>query len=106
VLSGVSGPEFQPAGAGGAIWRQLVVTVTPAGVEARWDGQPFAMSAERLAESVARDMEALGQQLPGDSFLRSLRPIFSSRGGVGIFLARGSASIRSVTLTPLPARDE
>jgi hypothetical protein len=81
------------------------MTVTPDGVDAEWDGHPFGMSATALAKTIAQEMPQVWKQYPEDPFVGKVRPEFVTRGGLGFYLFRGSASFRGVTVTPLDTGD-
>jgi hypothetical protein len=103
-MRGAPGPHFQPAGGEGkGAWHDLALTVTPAGVTAEWDGQPFALDAAAIRQSAEQGVALVQKLHPGNSFIQQLRPAFPVRGGFGLYLWRGSASFRSATITPLPA---
>jgi serine/threonine-protein kinase len=103
--SGRSGPQFEPAGEGRGGWHDLVVTVSPDGLMAEWDGQEFALGRDAITKSAANGMDNLRPLKRDNPFVQRLRPTFSPRGGFGLHLYRGSASFRSVTVAPITPTD-
>src|SRR5262249_50096691 len=104
-MPGWPGPRFEPAGEGRGRWHDLTVTVTPSGVVAEWDGQPFEVPGAEIAPRVAREIARMRPRYPGDPFVQNLQPQFVVRGGLGLYLLRGSASFAAVTVTPLGDAD-
>jgi eukaryotic-like serine/threonine-protein kinase len=99
IFSGTTGPHFKPLGTRSGVWHDLKVTVTPEIVTAQWnDEPPFSMTRSRIEESVTR---ALSTPLEPKPARPDFVPTFSARGGVGLYLRKGSASFRSVTITLL-----
>jgi serine/threonine protein kinase len=96
------GPSFSPAGEGLGGWHRLVVTVTPEGVGAEWDGMPFSVTAAEISRAAESASEGLRHRRPDDPDAQALHPEFAPGGGLGLFLSKGSASFRSATITPLP----
>jgi hypothetical protein len=99
-FAGAAGLPFKPLGEENGTWYDLELTVTPAGVTIRVDGKTFTVSA--------RDFETGLRQGFRDSPPTQLDPAaskslleFRGRGGLGLYVWRGSASFRSVTVTPL-----
>jgi serine/threonine protein kinase len=85
--SGVAGPLFEPSGFIGGPWRRLSIRVSPASIDAIWDGQslpPFqtSMAKQALQEFTGRDHSQL------------------QHAGIGLYVCRGAASFRNVTITP------
>lgn len=99
-MKGRIGPKFVPAGEGKA-WRDLTITVTSEEVTAEWDGQTLHLNREEIAAAVAAAMDRLRPLYPEFPLLQSAQPQFAPRGGLGLYLYRGSASFRDVTVTPL-----
>lgn len=97
------GPRFAPAGEGLTEWHHLTVTVAPDGVEAQWDGQPFSMTAVEIGQATEVGTKKLRQLFAKNPSVQTLHPTFSPRGGLGLFLLRGSASFRAAKVTPLQA---
>ena len=99
-LAGVAGPFFKPSGENNARWHDLEVTVTPESVLARWDGQPFTISTAQIQQNV--DINLLqNPPRPESPLSREFSSEFKPRGGLGLYIWRGSASFRAVTITPL-----
>jgi serine/threonine-protein kinase len=90
------GPRFKPHGERNGLWHDLEVTVTPGRVTARWDGQAFSRTPSEIQKAVNLQLTSSPIPLAGP-----FRPQFSPRGGLGLLLWKGSASFRSVTVTPL-----
>jgi serine/threonine-protein kinase len=99
----VPGPRFEPLGESNGRWHDLEVTVTPSEVTARWDGQAFSTRTETVKNGLSRFMK-LSPPKPGGPVPMGFVPIYDPRGGLGLYVYRGLASFRAVTLTPLPAR--
>jgi serine/threonine-protein kinase len=100
-LGGATGPRFKPAGEERGGWHPIEVVVTPEQVAASWHGQAFSLTAGRLRDIVQEEMAAMRPVFPPGSFVQRLRPTFAPRGGLGLYVFRGSASFRAVTVTPL-----
>jgi serine/threonine-protein kinase len=99
-LNGASGPRFKIRGEENGHWYELELTVTPEGVAVRLDEQNFFVATRDIQKNLRADFghyppPKVGQLAPG-SF-----PEFRGRGGLGLYVWRGSASFRSVTVTPL-----
>jgi serine/threonine-protein kinase len=99
MLGGVAGPWFKPHGELNGIWHDLEVTVTPELVTASWDGQPFSTNPVKIQE----DLKILPSLIrPANSPVpQEFVPRFSPRGGLGLYLWKGSASFRAASVTPL-----
>jgi hypothetical protein len=100
-LGRLGGPEFAPSG--GTAWRDVSLAVTPEGVTATWDGVPFVLTAASMINGIPAQLELAAREVPAGHALKRLRPVYAPRGGLGITLTRGSVSVRSAVLTPLPA---
>jgi hypothetical protein len=100
-LPGTGGPTFKPFGQNNGLWHDLEVIVTPESVSARWNGQPFSTTPSVINHDVNRILTMYPLVLNGP-LQQKFRPTFGARGGLGIYLWRGSASFRAVTVTPLP----
>ncbi|MFO0847195.1 MAG: serine/threonine-protein kinase [Gemmataceae bacterium] len=103
VMAGSAGPEFRPSG--GTAWRAIELTVRQDGVDASWDGQQMRFTAEDIRRNVAEHLQRVKPRFPNDPFVQQLHPSFAPRGGLGLYLQRGTASFRRVRvepLTPLP----
>jgi serine/threonine-protein kinase len=97
---GTSGPRFRPRGTKKGFWHDLEVTVTPGNVTARWnDHPPFTMTHREIQEGVTRILSA--PPSPAGASRPGFIPAFSTGGGLGLYVRKGSASFRSVTVTPL-----
>jgi serine/threonine-protein kinase len=92
---------FKPKGLGGD-WRQLVVEVTPEGVEGFLDGKPVGkLPASRWEEETQDAVASKRASDPNASWFQGLGPAYSPGGGVGLYVYRGSASFRRVVVGPL-----
>ena len=98
-MTRAAGPRFHPLGEQNGVWHDLEITVTPEGVTARWNGQSCSISTAQLESDIATDVER--STLPAGALPRGFRPKFDARGGLGLYVRRGSASFRAVTVTPL-----
>jgi serine/threonine-protein kinase len=99
-LAGIDGPPFKAVGETNVPWHHLELIVTPERVTARWDGQPFGMDAAKLRDNIHWDLTTYPPP-PGARLPRGFVPPFEERGGLGLYVFRGSASFRAVTITPL-----
>jgi hypothetical protein len=81
-------------------WHDLEVSVTPETVTARWDGQTFAKATPDIQKDINRFL-TLYPLPPGVLPRVGFLPTFEPRGGLGLFVFRGSASFRAVTVNPL-----
>lgn len=95
-FSGIAGPQFLPLGNGNDRWHDVELVVTPEGLSATWNGQSFSLPVDRLRRDVEKTTP---KDLPGD-----LRLTFDGGGGLGLYVRKGSASFRSITVTPLHDR--
>jgi serine/threonine-protein kinase len=98
---GRTGPMFAPAGEGLATWRELSLTVTPEKVRAEWDGHAFEMSAAEIASAVEAMRAAPVRSSETVEQMRRLKMSYTPRGGLGVYLERGSAMFIDVKVTPL-----
>jgi serine/threonine-protein kinase len=99
---GVAGPRYKPRGIAGDTWRELELVVTPEEITGSWDGKPFGPLTARDATVGFRIQctDAVNGH-PDDPLLVNIDPVYTPRGGVGLFVFRGSASFRSAVITPL-----
>ena len=99
-IAGVDGPLFKPFGETNGRWNDLEVTVTPECVTARWNGHPaFAVATAEIEQNVNEKLTERPPP-PGNPLSRVSPMKFNLRGGLGLYLWRGSASFRAVTITP------
>lgn len=98
-LGGVAGPDLLQLGEGNGRWHDLEVTVTPELVSARWDGQPFEISTARIQEIIDVHLTRFPPRAESP-LARGFSAEFNPRGGLGLYIWRGSASFRAVTITP------
>ena len=94
-----SGPRFETRESQNR-WHDLEVIVTPANVTARWNGQSFSVPTAEIQRRVHLDLE-MTPPPPTGPLPPGLRPKLETRGGLGLFISRGTAAFRRVTLTPL-----
>jgi serine/threonine-protein kinase len=103
----VQGRAFVPAGPGQAAWHGLAVEVTPEGVRGFWDGQEIgALSAGEFVQTTTAELARQARQPPGAVFLRELRLAYVPRGGLGLWVCRGSVSYSNVLVEPLGRRPD
>jgi serine/threonine-protein kinase len=98
---GPTGPRLEPLGEQNNRWFSLEVTVTPEGVTARLDGQQMTITREEIHRSSEKAVATLKVRHANDSAIQALRPAFVPRAGVGLMVARGSASLRNVVVEPM-----
>ncbi len=91
---------FDPAGFSGGVWRELALEVTPEGVRGFWGGEEVGLLT---ADEVVAPAQGVADHAhpPYAAFSRGLRPEFVPRGGLGLYVNRGSASFRHVVVEPL-----
>lgn len=100
----INGGRLPTHGPRNGIWHDLEVIVTPDTIIATVDGHRMEMPTAKLSgdslQSGAKDLRRLRS---GDPAFEKLRLEYAPRGGLGLSLApRSAASIRRVTVTPLP----
>ena len=93
------GPRFKPLGEWNGCWHDLELVVTPGRVTARWDGQPFSATAGEIQGRIASTYAMFPP--PAGRVGKGYVPRFETRGGLGLYVLRGFASFRAVTVTPL-----
>ncbi|MDR3636345.1 MAG: serine/threonine-protein kinase, partial [Isosphaeraceae bacterium] len=93
------GPRFKPREVHD-LWHDLEVIVTPEIVKVRWNGTPFSMPVPEIRRNVASDLARRPPQ-PDNPLSQCEVPAFDVRGGLGLYVWRGSASFRAVSVTPL-----
>jgi serine/threonine-protein kinase len=102
MFFGAMGPHFRHLGPYNGVWHNLEVVVTPEGITARWNGQTFTLTAAEIRKQLADQMPHKAKIMPTDLGLPAgFVPEFRPRGGVGLVIDIGSASFRSVRITPL-----
>jgi predicted Ser/Thr protein kinase len=83
-----------------APWRELAVKVTPEGVEAFWRNEHG--QRERIATVPARELEeALEQVKQANPEMKGIPTAFRPASGLGLFIYRGEASFRRISIKPL-----
>lgn len=98
-IAAAVGPRFKPQDVHDH-WHDLEVIVTPEVVSARWNGEPFSIPVSEMRRNVARELARHPPQ-PDNPLSQSELPAFDVRGGLGLYVWRGSASFRAVSITPL-----
>lgn len=93
------GPYFKPNENGDGVWKDLEIVVTPTKITAGWNGQTFSMTPAEVQKKI--DLEMTDHPNLDGSTPRGFIPKFELRGGLGLYVWKGSASFRSVTVTPL-----
>lgn len=93
-----------PSGLTNTGWRTLTVDVTPRMIRVTWDQDAngiveceFSALTKDSTGAIA-DAAKLGFVKP---WVGALRPGFNARGGVGLFVYRGSAAFKSVVIQPI-----
>jgi serine/threonine-protein kinase len=101
-LALVEGAAFKPSGQRGP-WHRLEVTVTPRRVAASWDGRDVGvLSAEKLTSGGQRVHAFWRKQRPERlGWLPEVPQAFPASGGLGLFVAQGSATFRKLVVSPL-----
>ena len=56
---------------------------------------------EAVREETTHFLQRRRPEFPNNPFVQQLQPAFDPHGGVGLYVLRGSASFRAVTMTPL-----
>jgi serine/threonine-protein kinase len=102
-MPGATGPNVETAGENHGGWHDLAISVTPAGLTATWDGQPFRLTSGDFSRIIDQQLGVLRPRYSGDPFVQVLSPQVHPRAGLGLYVRRGSASFRRVSLHPLPA---
>jgi serine/threonine-protein kinase len=111
---GIPGPEvnhraagcrpelFEPRGIDGGDWRRLSIVVTPSSVSAQWDAAvPIGeLSTATVSASAQQTWNEIRRRRP-DDIPNGISPTFAPRGGLGLFVSRGTASFRRVVVEPL-----
>jgi serine/threonine-protein kinase len=98
-LAEIHGPRFKPHGERSGIWHDLELTITPERVTAQWDGQPFGLATTDYRDQIHMQLKAFPPP-PVAPLPKDFLPPFEARGGLGLYVYRGSASFRAVTITP------
>src|SRR5205085_11485021 len=97
----VAGVPFAARGPAGDTWRDLEITVTPAGVDGRWGEQVVGhVRADDVSSTFGRWLTDVSEKHP-DAVWANADPAYAPRGGIGLLVTRGTASFRSAVLTPL-----
>jgi serine/threonine-protein kinase len=92
---------FQPATIAKPRWRQLEINVRPDKVWATWDGQAAGeLTIAEFLEQLEKDLRFVERNDP-DPFVVGFPRFFPARGSLGIYIWRGSASFRDVTVMPV-----
>jgi serine/threonine-protein kinase len=99
MFNGAHGPRFRPMGP--EFWHTIELVVTPEGITAQWNGQTFSITAAEIRKGLADEMQLVGPLAADLGLPPGFVPEFRPRGGVGLVIQKGSASFRSVRITPL-----
>jgi serine/threonine-protein kinase len=100
-----SKPLCTPRGLGKTGWRNLSIVVTPDSIHAVWENNealPVDCPLKEMETETAKSLKELRQDSALQPWADAVRPAFQPRGGVGLFVLRGSAAFRNVTIEPLP----
>jgi serine/threonine-protein kinase len=105
LLDEQPGPRLLALQPRNGVWHDLEVTVTPDEISAVVGGNRMTLPAAALnRETLHQSAVAVRKWRPQDPALQNLRPEFAPRGGLGLVLyPLSAASVRRVTVTPLPA---
>ena len=103
-MPGATGPWLTPAGEDLDPWHAFTIDVNPSSLSAAWDGQAFQLDRDALHQTLGEQMVTLRTRYPHDAVVQHLALRLAPRGGLGLYVWRGSASFRQLTLAPLPAR--
>jgi serine/threonine protein kinase len=102
-LPGLLGARFKLSGQEEGRWSELEIIVTPARITAVWNGQRFVVNPSELQQGIQRNLTTF-PPAPGE-LPAGCVPKFETRGGLGLYVWRGTASFREVTVSPLnPSR--
>ncbi len=96
----ITGLPFDALGKLNGVWHDVEVEVTPERVTGRWDGQPFSIATETVRNHAA-DYLRYNPPPAGGPPPSEIRPAFSPRGALGLYVRNGVAAFRSVRVTPL-----
>jgi hypothetical protein len=106
ITSGIAAAELiGPPGLGNMNWRSLVIEVAPAEIRVFWEGdkQP---ALKVPTEKIEKDLRIALAVPQGMNMPVSDAPLaFVPRGGLGLYVAGGTASFRNVRVEPLGAAD-
>lgn len=95
---GALGPGLKPLGEHNGVWHDVTLTVSPNGVRGLLNGSSFFISSNIINQT----FEDLHRAFPNNSDVRILPRSFRPRGSVGLYIERGTAAFRSVTITKTP----
>lgn len=98
-LPGFTGPRFKPFGQFNGRWNELEIIVKPMRLTMKWNGEMFEVEPSRLQKNV--DVDVAQHPLPAARVPVGFQPRFDPRGSLGLYVWRGAASFRAVTITPL-----
>jgi hypothetical protein len=100
-LGGFSPRLFNAAGIKGGGWHTLRIDAVPEGVAGFWDNRPVgSLSWKAMRDGVAKDLDRSKKKHP-DLAAHGHFPAVP-RSPLGIFVQRGTAAFRNVTLEPRP----
>jgi serine/threonine-protein kinase len=83
-------------------WRRLEVEVSPEGVRGWWQDEAMGLfAAADYVDTLVRHRDLWAKMPDNEALLRGFTPVFEPRGGLGLFVYRGSASFRKVVVEPM-----
>jgi hypothetical protein len=100
-MPGAPGPRIKALGPNNGRWLDVDVQVTPDEITASVGGQPIALAAADWKRKAEIGLDVLKKKNGGDPVVQALRSVYSPRGGIGLILENGTASVRNVVVTPL-----
>jgi hypothetical protein len=100
LFGGNGGTPFQALGESNGKWHDLEVVVTPKYIVAKWNGEPLFLDAVSTRASLSAAFRDHPPPAVGGFGTKSLAGLWR-RGAMGLYVWRGSASFRSITVTPL-----
>jgi serine/threonine-protein kinase len=103
---GVEGATFPAAGAGATKWRNLEIIVSAQSLQAFRDGERVGeLPVPQLIKELDRGLKNMCKRNPDQPLLRGVPATFKCRGGLGLYVCRGSAIFRAVSVEPLKGAD-
>ena len=93
------------SGEGHTGWRSVEITVSPGGIVVKWDGREFGATAGTIRGTAAEGGRTLRSAHTSEPFVQGVWPDYTPGGGLGLYIRRGSASFRSVSITRMQETD-